>query len=466
LPELPTTCDVYIGGSRIPDGAAGDRSAPVAVDGLTVRWGRSTSVDQPAPGTCSLKLLDRGGGPTRVDALVALGATLVVQAAVADQPPVIVFSGRITDLEIEWDDGGGGVCEVIAADLLADLANRFVGAEPWPAETLQARASRIMTAVGGAGTAVTVDPRPAGLPVSRLDVDRQAAANLLRELAVSGTAALWVVVPAATAVPTLRIEDPSARSSMRALTQSLPSLLWTITDSASTSAPLDACAVLRDPVRWARSTTDLITRVTVRWLDQSTSPDPTERTVTLVDPTSEANHGARGLSVSTVLASAAAADQAAGVLVAGHRPGESWRVTGLTWDLGATPVTLATRTLAVTLLDNATRIGVPLLVGPLPWWAPAGAQAGVYVEGGNYRYVGGRWVLALAGIPATGVGGSLSYWRTDPSIRYLDIDPAITFLDMIGVGPRGNTGPAWADAPTGRTWQSVPAGTDWSEVTL
>jgi len=115
------------------------------------------------------------------------------------------------------------------------------------------------------------------------------------------------------------------------------------------------------------------------------------------------------------------------------------------------------------LLDNATRIGLPLLVGPLPAWAPAGAEAGVYVEGGTYQYRDGRWILGLIGAPGTGAGGSLSYWQTDGSIRYVDIDPAITFLDMIGVGPRGNTGPSWQDIAAGRSWASVPAGTDWSE---
>lgn len=464
MSEIPTTCALYIGGQLIPDGATGDPLAPVAVDDLTVTWGRQTSLDQPAPGTCTVDLLDRGSGPTRVDQLVALGATLVVYATVDAAASVIVFSGRITDLDIEWDDAGGGVCSIIAADLMADLASRYVGAEPWPTETLAARAGRIMAAIGAAGAPVSVDARPAALPVSRVDVDRQAAANLLRELATSGTAVAWVVVPAATAVPALRIEDPAARASMRALVQARPpSTLWVIEDAAGTSAPLDACAVLRDPVHWSRSVTDMITRVTVRWLDQSTAPDPTERTVSLIDAPSEVRYGARGVSVGTILSTAAAADASAQVLIAGHRPGDAWRIAGLTWDLGSTPVTAATRELAGVLLGNDTRIGVPLTVGPLPWWAPQGAAAGVYIEGGTYRYTAGRWLLVLTGLPATGAGGSLSYASTPPSIRYVDIDPAITFLDMIGVGPRPNTGPAWSDVPAGNSWASVPAGVDWYE---
>lgn len=459
---VPATCSVYIAGALIPDGRTGDRKAPVAVDGLTVKWGRSTSIDQPEAATAQVDILDRGNGPTRVDALVALGASLVVYASVDGQTDVIVFAGRITDLSIEWDDAGGGLCQVIAADLLADLANRYVGAEPWPQETLAARAARILTSIGGTAVNMSVDARPAALPVSRMDVDRQAAATLLRDLATTGTAALWVVVPAATAKPALRIEDPSARKSMRALTQDLSRLLWVITETGSDSKPLDACDVIRDPVHWTRATADLITRVTVRWLDPSTSPDPTERSIAVVDAASETEFGARGLSVGTILASSAAATDAANLLVAGHRPSQSWRVTGLTWDLAVTPITTATRDLAAALLDNSRRIGLPLMIAPLPWWAPAGASAGVYVEGGTYAYRAGRWIMALDGIPATGVGGSLTYAATDKSIRYVDIDPAITFFDMIGVGPRANTGPAWSDMPAGKTWASVPAGQNWS----
>jgi hypothetical protein len=461
---ITASCDVYIAGQHIPDGSTGDPSAPLALDGLSLHWGRTTSIDQPEAATCTVDLLDRGGGSVRVDALVSLGATLVVYSSIGGAPPLIVFSGRVTDLDVEWDDAGGAVCSVIAADLLADLANRFVGAEPWPQETLSARANRIVASAVGGG-AVTVDARPAALPVSRMDVDRQAAAGLLRELATSGTAVLWVVVPSSTAVPTLRIEDPSARTSMRALVESVPSLLWQISDAAGDSNPLDACQVLRDPVHWSRATADLMTRVTVRWLDPSTSPDPTERTVSLVDTAAETTYGARGISVGTILASSTAADQAANVLMAGHRPSDLWRVSGLTWDTSIVPVDPDTVTLAATLLDNSSRIGVPLLVTPLPAWAPAGAGAGVYVEGGNYRYTGGRWILALDGIPATGLGGSLSYGQTDPSMRYVDIDPAITYLDMIGVGPRRDVGPAWQDIAAGRSWQSIPAGIDWSEFT-
>lgn len=464
MPEIAATCALYIDGNLIPDGSAGDLAAPVAMDGLSMKWGRSTSIDQPNPATCSVDILDRGSGPVRVDALVALGATLVVEATVTGAAPVIVFYGRITDLDIQWDDVGGGVCAVIAVDLLGDLANRFVGAEPWPQETLQARANRIMTAIGAAAT-VTADPRPAALPVSRMDVDRQAAANLLRDLATSGTSVLWVVVPAGTAKPALRIEDPADRSSMRVLAQDVPSLLWKIRDAAAGGGDvLDACSVLRDPVHWSRAVTDLVTRVTVRWLDPSTSPNPTERSVSVVDAESEVAYGARGLSVGTILADQTAASNAASVLIAGHRPSPAWRADGVVWDLAATAVTAQTVELAVSLLDNSRRIGLPLTISDLPWWAPAGAQAGMYVEGGSYKYRDGRWVLSLAGIPATGVGGSLSYGQTDASIRYVDIDPTITFLDMIGVGPRQNTGPAWSDAAAGRSWASVPAGTDWSEV--
>lgn len=464
--EIVASCAVWIAGNPIPDGSTGDRDAPVAVTGLVIRWGRDNTTDQPDPATATLSILDRGGGTVRTEQLVALGASVTVEATVAGRGAVIVFAGRITDLELEYDELGGSICRVIAADLAADLANRFVGAEPWPSETLAARASRILAGAGITGVTVEVDPRPAALPVSRADVDRQAAAGLLTDLARSGTAVLWVVVPASTAVPGLRIEDPAARPSMRALAQSLPSLLWRITDTAGLSYTVSSSALLRPPISWSRALGDLITRVTVRWLDQTTSPDVTERSVILTDPGSELAYGARGLSVGTTLASQAAANEAASVWMAGHRPSVNWRVAGLTWDLGHTPVSDAAADLAVALLDNSRRIGLPVVIDELPWWVPQGAQAGAYIEGGTYRYDDGRWVFALDGVPATGTGGSLAYAQTDLSMRYVDIDPTITFLDMIGVGPRSDTGPAWSSAPAGKHWNSYPAGTDWSEVTV
>lgn len=435
--KLPIGCEVWVDGVKLADGSAGNTRAPAALDNLSVRWGRSTAVDQPEPSTVTLSVLDRGAGTTRVDRMVLLGSLIVVYA-VAPTTRRIVFAGRVTDLGVTYDDGAGGsVMDIVAADLLADLANRYVGSEPWPLETATARANRIGAAIstGGPGV-VTIDARPAALSVSRVDVDRQAAADLYRELATSTTGVLWVVVPTSsgTPTPTLRIEDTTTRQSMWNFLKG-PDNLWRPYPSPTAGLPISSCAILRSPVKWTRVTADLITRATVRWLDQSTSPDTTERSVGIVDTAAETKFGARGLSVGTILASAADATAAAQLRMAGSQASDAWRAAGLTWDLDRSiSDDTDTVNLAVALLDNATRYGKALRVEDLPWWTPAGSGTiGQYVEGGTYRFVGGRWVLALNGSSGLGVGGSMTFQGSPSAVRYQDVAPEVSYLDLLGV---------------------------------
>lgn len=448
MTRLPVTCELWVDGVRVAD-VAGD--APAALDDLSVRWGRSTSIDQPEPATCTVTILDRGRGDVRLDQVAALGSTLVVIAAVgADRR--VVFGGRVTDLEISYDDEkAGAALDIVAADLLADLANRYVGTEPWAQETLAARATRIMTAVGGSGAGVVADARPGALPVSRMDVDRQAAANLLRDLATSGSAALWVVVSAAApTAPTLRIEDTTARVSLWVFAPGSDAL-WRPMPSPTAGDALTAAAILADPVRWLRSTADLITRTTVRWLDQTTTPGTTERSVGIIDTAAEKVFGARGLSIGTILADAASATKAAQLVMASHGPSEAWRAEGLVWDLDHSAADDATtRTLALNLLDNATRFGRAVRVGPLPWWTPAAGEAGLYVDGGTYRHRNGRWTLSLTTTSGIGAGGSMSYKQTPRTVRYQDVAPDVSYLDLIGVSapPTVLADPAPADPAT------------------
>jgi len=466
MPELPATCELWIDGVRYPDGSTGaDPAEPFAVTGLTVHWGRDNTIDQPPPATCTFTVLDPPGGQVRFDDTVLLGSAVVVWSAVAGRR-VVVFGGRVTDLTARWDAAAGGAsCDVIAADLLADLANRFVGAEPWAAQTLAARAQRILAAAGVSTAGLTVATRPAGLTVSRLDVDRQAAAALLLELAVTGGAVLWSAYDPALAAPYLFYEDPANRASLYSLEQDPVGLLWAPAGSGGAGTGLSACDVLRDPVTWARAVTDLLTRVAVRWLDQATTPGTTERSVTVLDTAAEDTFGARALSVSTLLTSAADASTLASGLLAGHQPSPSWRTAGLAWDLADTtdPTRPATIDLAAALLDGKARLGLPVALHDLPEWTPTAAAVSLYVEGGDYRFDQGRWVLALAASPATGLGGSMSFDTFNRSVRYVDMDRGVSYLDLIGVGPTVGHGPDWADIPAAITWASVPPGDDWND---
>lgn len=458
---IPATCELWIDGARYPDGATGqDPAEPVALSGLTVHWGRSTSIDQPAPASCTFTLLDRPGGTGRFDATVSLGSAVLVWAAL-DGRRVLVFGGRVTDLSAAYDGGAGGAaCDVIATDQLADLASRYVGAEPWPNESLSVRARRILDAARP-GLQLVVAARPGALSVSRLDVDRQAADGLLTELAVTGGAVLWTYYAPATGAPVIFYEDPTTRASLYVFAQQ-PTLLWAPQAGTGGGAPLSACVVLRDPVQWSRAVTDLITRATVRWLDQSTTPGTTERSAALVDTAAEATYGARGISVSTLLTSATDAQNLAAGLLATHPPTPAWRTTGLTWDLAdaGDETDPALRTLALTLLDGAARLGYAVALTDLPDWTPTAAAVQLYVEGGTYGFDEGRWVLALNAGPATGLGASLTYGQTDPSVRYVDIDRSVSFLEMMGVGPATYAGRGTWAAATG-TWAAATG--NWME---
>lgn len=462
---IPATCELWIDGNRYADGQPAESSAdPFALADLTVHWGRENSIDQPEAATCTFTIMDPPGGSTRFDETVALGSTVVVWSAL-DGKRQVIFGGRITDMDAEYDSSAdAAVCRVVAADQMADLANRFVGAEPWPMEQMWQRVFRIVTAVGLDPALVVQNPiptPPSNVNLTRMDVDRQAAAGLLYDVAVSVGAVLWSAYNPATGSPYLIYENPAKRASLYVFAENVATLKWRPTPGAGAGTPLSACEVLEDPVKWSRAVTDLITRATVRWQDQTTSPGVTERSVQLVDTVSEVSYGARGISIGTELTTATDANALANGTLAAHSAGPTWRTSGLTWDLALTETgdTVATRDLAWTLLGGVTRLGYAVSLTDLPYWTPTSAAVQLYIEGGTYTFdtddAGtARWVLALNGSPASGLGGSLSYGATDRSVRYVDVDRSVTFLAMIGVGPAG---------PTGHTWEQL-SGT-WEQLT-
>ena len=68
---------------------------------------------------------------------------------------VLVFSGRITDMEAAWDDTTSSpVVKVTAVGFTGDLQNRTVGDEPWLVESVDERAHRILEL---AGLPITID---------------------------------------------------------------------------------------------------------------------------------------------------------------------------------------------------------------------------------------------------------------------------------------------------------------------
>lgn len=84
--SYPPACWLYVDGRRFADGQPGEAdSTPVALSGLAVTWGRSTTIDQPSPATLNFDVLDMQGGQKYLDVL-RMGAPVAVVASATIYP--------------------------------------------------------------------------------------------------------------------------------------------------------------------------------------------------------------------------------------------------------------------------------------------------------------------------------------------------------------------------------------------
>ena len=347
---------------------------------------------------------------------------------------VLVFSGRVTDLSTTWAEGAEGpTLDVTAAGFTADLDNRTIGDDPWAVESVDARAHRIV-ALSGLDIDLDVDDTVADTLVSYRDVDAAGATKLLEELAVSVDGVLWPAVHLSLGAY-LRLEDPALRLALLQLAL-VGGVIVVVQGDPDTGLDLSACLIDRDPVTWVQDVADVVTRVAVGWLEQGLDddgqPKTTARTEQVVDDALETVHGTRRVAVSTQLQDGLdAADVAQRILARSDPAG--WRASGLVVDDDAVIAGTQGVAFLLDLLDGTSRIGAPIVLGDLPAWSPAGASSGVYLEGGAYRFVGGRWVLDLAVSAATGLGGSAAWDDLDPTWSWDQWDPDLTWNDLRGV---------------------------------
>lgn len=365
---------------------------------------------------------------------------------------VKVFTGRVTDQLAKFEDGRL-VVDMTAADPLAELGNVMVGDAPFLAESLAARAARVM-GLTGTGITATVDSPAGARRVTWRDVDRQAAAGLVQELAVSAGAVAWMATHSTTSGPYWWLEDPSTRRvSLYTMALAPGSGLVELTPVAGAAklAELSSHRLLLEPTSWHRSVSDVTTSVDLTWMEQTLAdngtPAPTERHVTLQGTPEElARYGYRRLGVGTQLATLADGQAVAALLYARYSvPG--WRLTELTWDTSVAgglgwgdPET----NMALDLLDGQLRLGHGLMVTDLPAWSPVRAERlPLYLEGGTYTFTGSttegasaRWVLELGCSAASGQGLSGGWDTMDPEWSWDDLAPTISWADMTGVtGP-------------------------------
>lgn len=389
----------------------------VEADTIPVPWQSAPGTWQAAPSTWAQ------AGARHVDAVaVALEGEHAYRT-------VLVFSGVVTDLRAGAALDGVRI-ELTAIDQLADLENRYVGAEPWPAETVTDRVANILAATATTVTA-RIDPGRAGLVVGRRDVDHQAAGSLLGELAAGVDGVLWSATHADTG-PYLWLEDMAARAQLGELTL-IGDLVEIVLDPGRAgSTTIDGCDVPADAVTWLRDVSDVITVVDAGWSEQVTAPDlPVDHVEHVTDTAGVAAHGVRRAGVTTQLTTAADAEAVAERILA-RTAAVAWRVEGLTWDTGLAPPVSGLRVSDVLdLLDGTGRLGRGLIVTDVAVW-PGGDTVALYLEGGRYRY-DGAWVLELDGSPNVGIGVSVTWVELDPVWRWDQFDPAIGWSDLYGV---------------------------------
>lgn len=349
----------------------------------------------------------RGAG-----SLTLKGATIAPPAKAGDREAE-VFTGRITDTALTWDEHTNApVLTLTAADMLAELAQIRTGALPWAEHTLAQRLDAILTSAN-VDVPVVIDPVPAQAHLAPVDVDAQPVANLLTEAVSSTGAILWCTAHSSTGTY-LRVEDATTRLALGRLTipASGPA---TVTPSLSAGYELHAQHLKRD-VTLARATAQRATVVRVTWIELTPSEDgqgltQTQRAVTITDAAAIAAAGHREVSVQTSLVRSDDAEMIASRLAA-VTMSDAWALDSLTWDTTLNAASADTATLAA-LLDSTSRMGAPLRITGLPAWVPGHPTRTAYVEGGTWTWDGAAWTLQMNLASATATGSGLT-WRATP----------------------------------------------------
>jgi len=368
------------------------------------------------------------------------GLKMLAPAGGAGQA-ALVFSGRVTDVEAAWDGSEAVVITIIAQDWTAELANRYVGDTPWLLEALGVRATRIVT-LSQQPITLAVDAAPAALQVTWRDVDSKPATDLLQELARTAGGVLWCATHLVTG-PKLWLEDVTKRPAAQTLAVGTDGLVHIVPSAAAlaNALPLSACDIDASPVRFNLDTGDTASQVAVGWVEQGTPPTMTARTETHSDANLTTRIGLHRISVSTQLALQADASALADTLLA-RFSAMGWRMSGVEWDTADDSALMspADITRAFKLLDGTTRIGLPMTLTDLPDWTDpltgAAGQVPVYVEGGNYEYNAGNWMLALRLSAAKGSATGTLPWNALPNTAawaWQQFDPDISWLDLYGV---------------------------------
>lgn len=395
------------------------------VDSLSIKHGRDDTTSQPDASTVTLDCSWLNSLDT-LPGVVEIGAGLFVDVEYPPGSGTLYrrFAGRITDVDLGWDDAGeespdSVVGQIIAAGYTADLGSRVVGDAPFPQELDGARVSRVLGLAG-----ITTDPAtsdPGTVQIIARDIDSQPALDVARQTAESAGGLVWE-----TRSGDVRYSDAEHRRGM------------------GVSLALDACDLLITP-QWVRNKDGLVNSVSIGYGVAADGGEQPRYTNTR--PDSIDKYGTYALSATTQLATLADATQMGSLLLT-RNGSPVWIFEGLPIDVGGLD---AERTAALLSLD----IHDLLSVTGLPSAGSAPTTATLWVEGWSETLAWGEHEIVVA------VSG---YCRTSPPPRWDDVNPAWTWDT---VSPSSLT---WDDAACfgppvdyGR-WNDVPASLRWDQI--
>lgn len=421
---------VTLGGALVAAGRAPDGTwpaAPIALDGLSVKWGRSKALDQPTPATAEVRLFDPtgvwlAGQPrligTRLDLSWAAGATSRT-----------MFTGRITAAEVEphvvmLDNTRteGALITLSASSILTDLGNRYPPETSWPAETLAARRTRIINLCAGPVTSITTRATWDAAPLAALDPSKTSALDHLKTLYDNCGADRYTYDPTTRGVSFLaRRSFPTAASVAHLQRDSTRSGVYI----TAPGGQLDGGRIAATGPA-SRGIDSAITRVVLTY----TVGTGTAQVTVPLSGVDESVAGVRAASVTTGHTDASQATAAANDLAAlagGEATG--WTVAALRWNTagrGFDDIGQALR-----LIGGAETADVVFLARA--WLSALGILPVFGIMGGTITYTGTAWTVQWTNAPVsvTAPGAALGWDDLDPSLVWDDMPGPATFDDSV-----------------------------------
>jgi hypothetical protein len=432
--DTPDTATYLYAWSGTAHGSSSTRSSsPIVdmsclVDKVTIHHGREDTTDQPEPAVATLELdLHPDLGPVPVE--LEIGSRLAITTTPPGGATVTRFAGRVTDLNLGWEDAGEDTPEARIGQLqavayVADLGRRTVGEEPWPAELDGARVARIMTAAGAPLNPATSDP--GRVTILARDIDTRDALSTAQDVAVSASGMVWH-----SRAGEVRYADVDHRKGV------------------AVALDLDACDVLVTPT-WRRTVEGLINRLT---LGYGVAPEGGQQPTYFDErPESIARYGTYAFSLTSELSTLADAQALAQMLLV--------RNIAPVWNLAALPIDIE----AFEPARYAALLGLEvhdlIRVTGFPAMASAPTSAALWVEGWTETLTAGRHELDLTVSGYCRTAPSPQWDTLDPNWTWDALDPTLTWDAISCLGPMTSFG-RWSDVPASTRWDTVPPGTTW-----